>query len=120
VAIEIKDYFASDIDDFWSWKPSDPQDVYFALSLNIGPEDEDGADIFEVVIATPLGLVGKARTGSNIIADRAILIVASYDRKEVLEHLGSILSKCASESWVESSQKLQRYFHWEYEDYVLA
>jgi len=119
VTIEIKDLFSSAIENIWEWTPPDPYDVYFDLSLNIGLKGEEAADIFQIVVSTPQGMQGKARPGSNIIDDRSTLIVERYDREEVRRHLEEVVAKCDSDSQIEWQWKLQRYFRWEYEDYVV-
>ena len=58
-------------------------------------------------------------TEREIIIDRACLVVARYSWELLRTWLDDRTQECAGKDWGESTQKLQRYFRWEYEDYRL-
>lgn len=61
----IKSVISADIDDLDSWKPSDPDDVVIPLELEIGPDDDEGTDLFQVLVATKTGLRMYRQTVSD-------------------------------------------------------
>lgn len=105
------------VDEIGRWTPDHDGDVYLFAELDIGPEDDDTSDIFRVLICTPEGLRSNWGSSSVVIADRALLVVEKFSWPDVKAHLESIVAKCVGYSWEECTQKLQRHFVWEYEDY---
>jgi hypothetical protein len=100
------------------WEPESRDDVYVLLEVEIGVAGEDGADIFQLMIATPEGL--RRHAGGEVIAERALVVVSDFSWAQVRKTLGAIVDRCAANDWSESVLRLQRYFSWEYEDYVQA
>jgi len=118
IKLEIKDFYSPDIDKVWEWEPKDNQNVNFLLEINIGVVDEDSSDIFQVIIATPKGLNANINGSESLLIDRACLVFSEYSWENVINKVSEILVLCSADNWKESTTKLQRYFHWEYEDYV--
>ena len=113
--LEVKTWSSPDVE-LESWVPDAPNEVYFLLELEIGVVGEERRDIFQVVVATPEGL--RARARANVIAERGTLVVSEYSWRDLRRSIQSIVERCESPTWSESALKLQRYFEWEYEDYV--
>lgn len=99
------------------WEPDDLADVYFLLELEIGEEGKEGADLFQVVIATPEGLRRRGAARNGVIEKRATLVISELSWKTVHRAVADIVAACTAPTWNESVLKLQRYFRWEYEDY---
>ncbi len=114
----IKSYHSPDIDDLKNWVPGDDEPVLLLLQLEIGTADEDGADIFELLVGSPQGLQTLAKSDTNIVSDRGLLVIKSFIWPDIAAHLSSIVASCGGDNWITVSQNLQRYFHWEYEDYM--
>jgi len=118
IQLEIRSIGSPDVE-FYSWEPTTNTEVFFLVEMEIGEAGADGADLFQVVIATPEALRAKSTIGSNIIRDRSTLVVSHYDWHAIQQDLEAVVRKCESETWVTSTLRLQRYFKWEYEDYQM-
>ncbi len=70
------------------------------------------------MVATPEGLRGRER--GDVISDRALLVVSVFSWALLHSELDRILKRCTKKDWVDSVSSLQKYFEWEYEEYVQA
>lgn len=113
IEIELKDIMSADVRDFESWSPL-LDDVYFAVEMSIGERGRIGAHLFQCLIATPEGL--RKAEEALVIENRALIVVSRYEWPEILKELESIIASIKAVDWLDASQKLQRYFLWEYED----
>jgi len=116
IQLEIRSIGSPDVE-FYSWEPTTNADIYFLVEMEIGEAGVEGADLFQVIVATPEALRAKSKVGTNVIRERSTLIVSNYDWLEISKSLENIVRKCESETWAISTFNLQRYFKWEYEDY---
>ena len=116
IQLEIRSMSSPDVE-FYSWEPTTNADIFFLVEMEIGQVGVDGADLFQIVIATPEALRARARMGTNTIRERSTLVVSNYDWLNIQQAIAAIVRKCESETWVASTLRLQRYFKWEYEDY---
>jgi hypothetical protein len=117
-SLEIRALDSPDVDGaIEAARPRSNEEVHYLLTLTIGVVGEDGADLFNVVIATPEALRCRAVDNRGILADRATIIVREFDWPTIRSHLEAILRKCDAPTMSEATQRLHRYFHWEYEDY---
>jgi hypothetical protein len=115
VCLWIRSITSPDVE-FDVWTPSSLEDVHFPVEMEIGETGVEGADLFGVMVATPEGLRRYAK--NDVISERGLLVLSEFSWEIVRKSLDRILEECADESWNESVLRLQRYFHWEYEDYV--
>lgn len=114
----IKSFHSPDVSDLPVWRPHHQEHVFVLVELSIGPHNQNGADIFQIVVCTPEALRREEKLDTDIIVDRALLVVKQFRWGTIEKHLETVVASCEDRSWVEVSQKLQRFFHWEYEDYV--
>lgn len=112
---EIKRLYSTEVE-LDEWEPDTLADVYFLAEMEIGEVDDERRDMFYVKVATPEGL--RANATNAVIADRGVLVVSAYSLPELREHLSKLLLRCEGSTWSDVAAKLQRYFVWEYEDYV--
>ncbi|HVV50847.1 MAG TPA: Imm8 family immunity protein [Polyangia bacterium] len=98
--------------------PNASDDVFFLLELEIGAVGGESADLFQILVATPEGL--RSRGQGDVISERALLVVSKFSWKLVHSTLSRIVNRCAKKNWIDSVSSLQRYFEWEYEEYVQA
>ncbi|SET47229.1 immunity 8 family protein [Thorsellia anophelis] len=82
--------------------------------LCVGPEDQIGGHDFHVLICTPEWLC-KNHWEPELI--QHMLLVRKYDLDEITETINKCIENCTCDTWIETAQKLSRYFAWEYEDY---
>ena len=115
--LEIRDYSSGDLDRVWDWVPNKADAVYFHLAIEIGEAGNQGGDFFDLVVATPEGLREYSKEFGVELPDRCLLVFSEYGWSALVRRLESILESCARDTWEESVLCLQRYFHWEYEDF---
>jgi len=84
------------------------------LTLSIGPDNEIGSEVSDLFVCTPEWLC-KHQWLPELI--RHMLIVRKYDFDEIKDTINKCIEKCTCDTWLETAQKLSRYFAWEYEDY---
>jgi hypothetical protein len=102
--------------EFDVWSPNSLEDAYFPVEVEIGEVGVEGADLFGLMVATPEGLRRYAK--KEVISERGLLVLSEFSWEIVHKALDRILRECAGDTWNESVLRLQRYFRWEYEDYV--
>ena len=115
--LTLVDMTSSNIDvSLSAWRPGSNEDVHITLDLEIGFSDgSNAAHMFYVALATPEGLKHR-RKGVLLVLNRT-LVVATYDYDALTQTILDILSASTRDTWEQSCAVLQRYFHWEYEDY---
>lgn len=89
-------------------------DVYIWVNLRIGPDNQEGADDFQVLVCS-IEWLSKNIYEPEIL--RHTLVVRKYDLDEITETINKYIEKCTCKTWEETAQKLSRYFAWEFEDY---
>jgi Immunity protein 8 len=112
---QLKWMSSSDIDlnSFWS----DEEDNFgFNLEVGIGIENEDGAEIFSFQVCTPKWMQ-KHYQKDEIVFIRHVILVFSYDYKEIERQITKLCSNISGDSWKDICLKLSRYGQWEFEDY---
>lgn len=115
ITLKVHDYYSPDIE-IYSWEAASAEQVRFLLELEIGEAGGESKDLFQVVVATPEGM--RAGATKPVIADRATIIVSEYEWAQIQRTVEQIVKRCQAPTWEESVLRLQRYFKWEYEDYV--
>jgi len=100
------------------WNPNAYEEVYILVQLDIGQIGKEAADIFSCVIATPEALMKQMVDGKKVLSDRALIVVNGFDWPTIYKHLSEIVERCSDENQITEQWKLQRFFLWEYEDYV--
>jgi hypothetical protein len=104
--------------DLKSWYPLSNEEVFICLDLEIGfSDDSEGSNYFYTTLATPESLV-KHRIKPCLVKNRTI-VVSEYSYDILRNIIFEILDACSRDSWDESCSVLQRYFQWEYEDYLM-
>jgi ribosome biogenesis protein Tsr3 len=115
IKLKIQDFYSPDVE-VHSCEPEAPEAVRFLLELEIGEAGNERKDLFQVVVATPEGL--RAGAKDSVIADRATIVVSEYSWIQLRRAVEQIVERCEAPTWKEAVLRLQRYFRWEYEDYV--
>lgn len=120
--LEIKSIHSPDVE-IDLWQPDTQADVCFLLEVEIGEAGKERADVFQLMVATPEGLRQKSDIIGrefSVLSDRALVTFSEFSWRHLHQQLTVIIEKCTASSWEESVLRLQRYFSWEYEDYVLS
>lgn len=114
ITLEIKDYVATEKDEFWLWKPEDPKDVKLDIDLYIGPTGEDHSHMFSFTLLT-LKRVEVSLEKQSVFNCRSCWIVKEFNWPEIEKEITEFINKFEFASWKEASNALSRYFSWEYE-----
>jgi hypothetical protein len=113
----LHDMFSTMTDPLDQWRPRTLEDTYTAIDLSIGMSDgEKGSNLFYVKVATPEAL--RRRAKGFLIVDRRVMVIEKFDYELLRSSIEGILEKCDRDNWDDSCLALQRYFAWEYEDYI--
>lgn len=96
-------------------RPDSPKDVNYYVELTIGYMGDPSADIFSVMITTPEALAARAPDKAAVLCDRSTIVVSEFDARVLRNHFLQILKECEAPTWPEATERLQRYFAWEYE-----
>jgi hypothetical protein len=106
----IKSIFSPDLD-----RPSLPMnsaDCSVLVEVEIGPEDEEGADIFDFQVVTPSMLSGMLPCWG-----RGLLVIDEFSWSQVESCLEKLLIHCEGSTWEDISSNLNKELHWEFENY---
>lgn len=115
---KVKSYHSPDVD-IHQWTPDDTSNVRFLLEMEIGPTAEAGADLFQVVVTTPAGLSDLGTSAPpEVLIGRALIVMNEFSWPTLRTWVEEVVGICSANSWTECTQKLQRFFLWEYEDYA--
>jgi hypothetical protein len=70
--VEVRGIEANDIADWPHWSPAGASCELQWFTVTIGPPGEPGADLFQVAVATPLGLKDRRTKGKfvGLVVDR--------------------------------------------------
>jgi hypothetical protein len=81
---EIKSIFCSDVpvSDLADWMPDNPNNVYACLDVSIGETGKGGAELFRVMVTTPVAIAGRPDRRR-----RELLVVQKWDWQKVLATL---------------------------------
>ncbi|MEM9444937.1 MAG: Imm8 family immunity protein [Verrucomicrobiota bacterium] len=103
-----------DHDPIDQWAPVHDYLVYYSLCLHIGPENEEGADLFYVDIATPQAI--KHFQLGKTVSDKSI-ILNPYSWPEVLTRVKRMINHVSGVSWQQVAEELDKSFSWEFSGY---
>lgn len=115
---KLKDFSSSDVDlkNYW---PENEQNFGFWVSLLIGPENEEGTEIFQLLICTPDWLKSE-HLNCEPVWGRHMLIVFEYDLTNIKAAIERYVENCSGSDWGSIALKLSRVAAWEFEDYQQA
>jgi len=110
----LKSFDCVDHDPIDQWKPDDPSFVDYWLCLHIGPEEEEGSDIFYVNILTENAV--RALSGEEA-TKRKKIVLSSYSWSSVLQTIERTIDSIEGSDWSSLSAQLSEHFSWEFENY---
>ena len=113
----IKSYDSSDIEDLLSYQPEDASVFGFSLTFSIGIVGKEGADNFEILVATPEYLRDYYAERTPIFI-RHCMIVEDYHFPRILGLMTNYVNSLEEDSWEKLAEKLSRVARWEFEDYL--
>lgn len=92
------------------WAPQLDEPVWYELTLHIGPADQDGVDLYRVVVANAAG-----RRSQRPRTPAPPIVVEPYTWAAVLREVERRLEACEDVSWLGVQHALRTRFDWEYE-----
>lgn len=85
------------------WRPASPEDIHVPVQLEIGPEGEEGADLFSVMIVTPEAFMAR-RGDAIVLAGRATMVVSGWDWEAIQGQLMVWIEGCEGSGWPEGAR----------------
>lgn len=111
----LKGISSADVELRTYW-PEDEACFGFLVELQIGPENEQGADLFQIMVCTPDWIKAKY-SDRKALWGRHMLIVFDYDLTEIESTISRYVESCTADDWHGLTLKLSRIGGWEFEDY---
>ena len=99
----------------WAYFPDDMSNFCVAAEALIGPEDDQGAEIFGFEVCTPIWF--SENLGDGPLFLRHVILINEYNEQEIKRIVESLVERTFGNSWHEIAEKLSRYMRWEFEDY---
>lgn len=99
-----------------SYWPIDEACFGFLLELQIGPEDQLGSDLFQIMVCTPEWIKSEY-SNRKAVWGRDMLIVFEYDLEHIHSTIYRHVESCTADDWPSLAQKLSRFSGWEFENY---
>ena len=97
-----------------TWQPADPAHVDYWLCLHIGPDEQQGADVFCVNV---LSEAAARELDAGELVLRKKIVLEDYSWSAVMRAVDDILRRIDGSSWSDVAEKLSREFEWELEKY---
>lgn len=115
--IELKELRTLELEDsFKNYWPTDPVNFGCWIRTMIGPNDQDGAEAFDILVCTPVWLQNEL-VSNKALSDKGMIIVEEYDYDEILSYVEKKVITCNDSYWSKTAIKLSHFSLWEYEDY---
>ena len=111
---EIKAYERIDNEDLSSYDPEDKQIFGFTLLFSIGVKGQEGADYFEVDVASPSYLEHLMPQPYFL---RHTILDTDYNIPKTVALMTQYVEALEEESWEQLASKISRVARWEFEDY---
>lgn len=113
----IKGYSRTDNEDLSSYEPGDQQVFGFTLLFSIGVKGQEGADYFEVEVASP-GYLEHLTPQPFFL--RHTLVATDYNLPAAVALVTKYVEGLEAETWEQLARQIGRVARWEYEDYRAA
>jgi len=105
----IHGFYNSAHDPIEKWVPENPTDVDVWIDVYIGPDNRVSGEFFVAHVATETAL--RRQGYKNYAGPR----LTSYSWDLFDSWIKDIVLQCHGGDWLEMTDKLRRYLHWEYE-----
>ncbi|WP_081803478.1 immunity 8 family protein [Halotalea alkalilenta] len=110
-SIDLND--AVGFDQYW---PENEECFGIWLTVQIGPDDQEGGHLFQILVCTPEWIQSQY-SSSGAVWGRHMLIVFEYDQSLIVKEISNYIDKCSGGEFWEVAQKISRIGAWEFEDY---
>jgi hypothetical protein len=113
--LEIK-WLGSHGQDLASWRPDDPSRALAWLTIAVGERGRDGANELTLCVGTPEAIVA-AHDGLDRVTTQGCMVVSTWSWPDIERAVVGSISRCDLGDWRLSIAELQKYCHYEYQDY---
>lgn len=98
------------------FEPRDPAKTWFTFRVEIGPADEDGADVFYGRFATVAAMKENEKeiTQPHWSLPDHVIVMPAYSYEGFAGRMAEILKSCEDKTWLHSVRNLMKYFQWEF------
>lgn len=111
----LKDLHSPD-EDIQTFEPPDPRDFGLYIELDIGPDSEEGADIFGTMVCSASWYLKEH--GEEVSANRrGLVFIDEFNYLKLLQYFQDIVSSYEEDSWQQLASSLNEIFYWEYDNY---
>ena len=100
-----------DWETFAARESADPWDDWGWFTAGIGPDGEEGADLFQVLVCTPMAM-HKAIDGNEVFRG---LVIDSFDPQSIRNTIREFVAAIRGADWPDFVRQLQSALRWEYE-----
>ena len=112
----LRKLHSPDAPDLRLFHPADPTCFSVFIQAMIGPDDQEAAESFDIVVCTPRWFIENCNI-HDVILGRHHLIVFEFDFQELWNAIHSYCDSISGASWPEIAAKIGRLGKWEFEDY---
>ncbi len=100
---------ANDIPEWPRWSASGPAEEHQWFTVSIGCPGTQGADLFQVAVATPAGLRERRKKGrfTGLVVDR-------FESQLVETAIQAFVASCETSNWEGVVERLRQRMRWEY------
>jgi hypothetical protein len=88
----------------------------FLIEAEIGPENKEGADLFQFTVCTP-DWIKANYSDRKTVWGMHMLIVFEYDLSEIKSAITRCVERCSADNWQDLALKLSRFGGWEFDGY---
>ncbi|MGY6564666.1 MAG: Imm8 family immunity protein [Halomonadaceae bacterium] len=108
----LKNIMSPDLD--YGSSPDDPENCRVMIEAEIGPSENEGANIFSFAVITPPAI--RSLPAPSWL--RGYLLLPVFSWAGVEEAVNKLLMQCAGSDWDEAASKSSQNLAWEFESYV--
>jgi len=106
-----------DLLDMQNDAPDDVESFCILVQAMVGQENGLGEESFNFLVCT-VDKVTAALQKDGFLFGRHYLLVEYYNYQIIFDVIDSLCNRISGSSWQEVAEKLGRFGHWEFEDYV--
>ncbi|MBI4784751.1 MAG: immunity 8 family protein [Oscillatoriophycideae cyanobacterium NC_groundwater_1537_Pr4_S-0.65um_50_18] len=114
---ELRRLHSPDLLDLEFSTPEDPENFCILVQAMIGSKDEEGEESFDFLVCTPQWIVNHIARNKALFG-RHYLIISHYDFEIIWNAIDGRCKLANRSSWREVGSYLNKYGHWEFDDYV--
>ncbi|APR39179.1 MULTISPECIES: immunity 8 family protein [unclassified Paraburkholderia] len=96
--------------------PEDQMCFGFWVTVQVGPDNEEGGHLYQILVCTPDWIKTKY-LHAGAVWGRHMLIVSHYDCDRIKSEIARYVEGCTGKNFWELAQKVARIGAWEFEDY---